>query len=551
VRPAAPSPYPLPQGEGGLVCASLPSPCGRGLGGGGATSRRRLVALRGWRADLAAFLAGLLAALALPPFHVLPALLVAVPVLLLLIEGARGPWVAVRRGWWFGFGLYLIGLYWITEAILIEAARLWWCVPFAVPALSALLAAFVAAAVGVAAFARPGWPRVLTLAGAWVLADLARQFVATGFPWNLWGSVWEFPGRVGDVLIQPAALVGIHGLTLATVLLAGLPLLGWGFRAAGIALLAAWVAFGIVRTGAPAPPAPGLTAVMVQGDVAEGQKWSQALAGGIFRRYLALTRQGVAQAGDGKKVVIWPETAFPGLLGRDPEARKMIAQAGAGAPALIGSVRFDSQDRPRNTLFALTPGGDIAAVYDKWHLVPFGEYQPSWFPLPVQIVPGGGFAAGPGPETLRVPGLPPFAPLICYEAIFPSQVVYEADRPRWIVNITNDAWFGNSAGPRQHLAAARMRAVEEGLPLLRAANTGITAAFDGRGHELSRLPMNRPGILVVGLPGALDRTPYARVGLLLPLGLAAASVLGGLAASARAAKSFSSSGTKQRLMEQD
>ena len=507
--------------------------------------------MRGWRADLAAFLAGLLSAVALPPFHALPVLLIAVPVLLLLIEGARTPWVAVRRGWWFGFGLYLIGLYWITEAILIESARLWWCVPFAVPALSALLAAFIAAAVGVAAFARPGWPRLLTLAGAWVLADLARQFVGTGFPWNLWGSVWELPGRVGDVLIQPASLVGIHGLTLATVLLAGLPLLGWGFRAAGIALLAAWVAFGVIRTDAAAPPPPGITAVLVQGDIAEGQKWSQALAAGIFRRYLDLTREGIARAGEGNKVVIWPETAFPGLLGRDPEARRMIEQAAGGAPSLIGSVRFDSRGRPRNSLFALTPDGEVAGVYDKWHLVPFGEYQPDWFPLPIQIVPGGGFAAGAGPETLRVPGLPPFAPLICYEVIFPSQVVDEAARPRWIVNVTNDAWFGNSAGPRQHLAAARMRAVEEGLPVLRAANTGITAAFDARGHELARLPMNRPDILVIGLPGALGATQYARVGLLLPLGMAAGFMLAGLLLPPMISRSISPYGTENRLSRQD
>ncbi|MEO9190757.1 MAG: apolipoprotein N-acyltransferase, partial [Acetobacteraceae bacterium] len=391
------------------------------------------------------------------------------------------------------------------------------------------------------------WPRLLTLAGAWVLADLARQFVGTGFPWNLWGSVWELPGQLGDVLIQPASLVGVHGLTLATVLLAGLPLLGWGFRTAGIALLTAWVAFGIVRTDAPAPPAPGITAVLVQGDIAEGQKWSQALAAGIFRRYLDLTREGVAHAGAGKKVVIWPETASPYLIGQDATARHMVAQVADGAPALVGSVRFDAGGRPRNTLFALTADGEVAALYDKWHLVPFGEYQPGWFPLPVQIVPGGGFAAGAGPETIKVPGLPPFAPLICYEVIFPSQVVDEAARPRWIVNITNDAWFGNSAGPRQHLAAARMRAVEEGLPLLRAANTGITAAFNARGHELSRLHMNRPGFLVLDLPGALDRTPYSRVGLLLPLALAAASTGVGLLASARRMKTVSPGETKTRL----
>lgn len=488
------------------------------------------MALHGWRADGTAFLAGLLAALALPPIHIVPALLLSVPVLLLLIDGSRGFWVAVRRGWWFGFGLYLVGLYWITEAILIESARLWWCVPLAVPALSALLAAFVAVAVGISRFARPGWSRWAALAGAWVLADLARQFVGTGFPWNLWGSVWELPGRAGDVMIQPAALVGVHGLTLATVLLAGLPLLNWWFRGAGIAVLAAWIGFGVVRTDAALPQPTAITAILVQGDVPEGLKWSQALAGEIFRRYLNLTREGVARAGDGPRIVIWPETAFPGLLGRDPQARRMIAEAAGGAPSLVGSVRYDENGRPRNSLFALTGMGDIAGLYDKWHLVPFGEYQPSWFPF-VQVVPGGGFAAGSGPKTLRVPGIPPFGPIICYEAIFPSQIVDEGDRPSWIVNITNDAWFGNSTGPRQHLAAARMRAVEEGLPLLRAANTGITAAFNARGHEMGRLAMNRPGTLVVSLPGPLRPTPYARMGLHLPIALSALTLLSGLLSS--------------------
>ena len=158
--------------------------------------------------------------------------------------------------------------------------------------------------------------------------------------------------------------------------------------------------------------------------------------------------------------------------------------------------------------------GTIAAIYDKWHLVPFGEYQPDWFPCGIQIVPGGGFARGPGPRTLHVPGLPPVGPLICYEAIFPGQIVDSADRPAWIVNITNDAWFGNSSGPRQHLAAARMRAVEEGLPLLRAANTGITAAFDARGHELARLERATAGALVVPLPAATagDAVRSARPG---------------------------------------
>ncbi len=486
--------------------------------------------LRGWRADLAGLGFGALSAAALPPVYALPVLLICVPALLAQIGGASGAWSAARRGWWFGFGLNLIGLYWITEAILVEAARYWWCVPLAVPALAATLALFIGFAAAVARLAAPGWPRLLTLAGAWVLGDLARQFIGTGFPWNLWGSVWEFPGRPGDVLIQPAALVSVHGLTFATILLAGLPVLGWGFRAVGAALLAAWVGFGLARTGTPPPPGPGIKVVLVQGDVPEGQKWSQDLALEIFTRYLKLTHEGVAEAGPGRKVVIWPETASPYLLGRDPAARRYIAAATGGAPALVGAVRFDREDRPRNSLFALTGDGAIAAEYDKWHLVPFGEYQPRWFPLPIQVVPGGGFAGGPGPRTLRVPGLPPFGAFICYEAIFPGQVIDEAHRPSWMVNITNDAWFGNSTGPRQHLAGARMRAVEEGLPLMRAANTGISAAFDAQGHELARLGMNRAGVLVVSLPGALPPTPFARLGLILPLGIAGAAVALGLLA---------------------
>ncbi len=180
----------------------------------------------------------------------------------------------------------------------------------------------------------------------------------------------------------------------------------------------------------------------------------------------------------------------------------MIEQATGGTPTLVGSVRFDERQRPRNSLFAVIDGGAIGGVYDKWHLVPFGEYVPDWLPLPIMVVPGGGFASGPGPRTLQVPGLPPFGALICYEAIFPGQVVERDNRPAWLVNVTNDAWFGNSTGPRQHLAAARMRAVEEGLPLLRAANTGISAAFDARGRELGRLDMQQTGTLAVALPGA-------------------------------------------------
>jgi apolipoprotein N-acyltransferase len=489
---------------------------------------------RNLRADGIALLTGALASLALPPLHILPVLLLAFPVLLAQIAAAPRPRDAARRGWWFGFGYHLIGLYWITEAILFEAARFWWLVPLAVPALAAVLALFIAIPAAVAWFATRGSGKVtaaqlLTLAGAWVLGDLARQFVLTGFPWNPLGSVWAIPGRLGDIMLQPASLISVHGLTLATILLAGAPLLSWRGRAACLGLFAAWIGFGVVRVAAPSPPDQALRVVLAQGNVAQGQKWDPAFRDTVFERYLRLTDEGVRAAGPGPVAVVWPETASPYLL--DANARAAIAGAAHGATALVGAVRFDDEDRPLNTLAVISGAGDIVAEYAKWHLVPFGEYQPSWAQVGVQLVAGGGFASGPGPETIRAPGLPPVGPLICYEAIFPGQVVDETDRPTWMVNVTNDAWFGTSAGPRQHLAAARLRAVEEGLPLLRAANTGITVAFDARGHELTRISMEEAGFRTVTLPGALPRTIFARYGLGLPGILALLVMVLSLAAS--------------------
>jgi apolipoprotein N-acyltransferase len=510
---------------------------------------RWLTEAQGLRADLIALVAGAFAALALPPLHVLPVLLVSFPILLAQINASGGAIRAARRGWWFGFGYHLIGLYWITEAILFEAARFWWLVPLAVPALAAVLAVFIAVPAGVAWFAaraqagsprtgvnqpeylRAGAAQVMTLAGGWVLGDLARQFVATGFPWNPVGSVWALPGRIGDVMLQPAALMSVHGLTLVTVVLACAPVLRWRGRTVCLGIFLAWIGYGVHRMAAPAPPDQPLHVVLVQGNVPQGQKWDPALRDDVFERYLRLTDEGVRAAGPGPGVVVWPETASPFLL--DAGARGAIAAASHGEPVLVGAVRFDEADRPRNTLFAVSGTASIAALYDKWHLVPFGEYQPSWAQVGIQLVPGGGFASGPGPETLRVPGVPPVGPLICYEAIFPGQVVNQADRPDWLVNVTNDAWFGTSAGPRQHLAAARLRAVEEGLPLLRAANTGITVAFDSRGHEITRIGMEQTGFRTVTLPGPLPRTVFARFGLIVP-GALALSLLGvGLLANRR------------------
>ena len=482
--------------------------------------------LRGWRAGLAAGGLGALSALALPPFYLLPALLLSVPALLVLLDAAPSWRVAAWRGFLFGFGHHLVGLYWVTEAILVESATYWWLVPFAVPGLAALLAPFIALPCVAARWAEPGVRRVLLFAGTVTLADLARQFIGTGFPWNPWGSMWAIPGFAGDVMLQPAAWIGTPGLTLLTVALAALPVLGWRAAPASMAILAGWAGFGILRIDRHPETKTDITVVLVQGNVAQGQKWDRAIVASIFDRYLRLTRQAVSAAPpEGRLVVIWPETASIYLLQTDANARDAIVEAmGRADAALVGSITFprgrftsldDPSNLPRNSLVALQQGGQIGAIYDKWHLVPFGEYAPTWVPFSVKIVPGNlGF--GTGPQTITLPSLPPFGALICYETIFPGQVANEADRPAWLVNITNDAWFGNSTGPRQHLAAVRMRAVEEGLPVMRAANTGISAGFDPVGREEGRLGLDVAGTLTLALPSAVTATPFSRWGLVVP-----------------------------------
>ena len=477
------------------------------------------------RPALAALVLGLLSAAALPPLHVLPVLWLSLPGLLALLNRAAGwrgvAWVAFC----FGVGHHIAGLYWITEAILIEAGTFWWLVPLGVPMLAAVLALFIVVPCLLARLA-PENGRFWVLAGLWVAFDIARQFVLSGFPWNPLGSVWAMPGLAGDVMLQPAAVMGVHGLSLLTLLTGFAPLAGRRGMIAACTLLVVWAGWGALRLGSNPAPSTPLTVVLVQGNIAQEGKWERERALRNFKRFLDLTRAGVDTAGNGKTLVVWPETASPFLIDRDADARAAVADAAGGA-AFIGTIRFDAANRPYNSLVAVDGPGPVAAIYDKWHLVPFGEYQPGWFPLPIAFVSGDGFGRGTGPQTWRLPGIPAVGPLICYEAIFPAEGV-AADRPEWLVNVTNDAWFGNSTGPRQHLAAARLRAVEEGLPLMRVANTGISAGFDGYGRELGRIGMNQAGSIALPLPGALAPTVASRFGLWLPGALALLCIAGGL-----------------------
>ncbi|MDW8442930.1 MAG: apolipoprotein N-acyltransferase [Acetobacteraceae bacterium] len=518
-----------------------------GRGGPWTRLLAHLASRGGWRAPLTAFAFGALAAAALPPLHLVPVLFVSFPALMVLVGSRRTLSGAFVTGWAWGVGHFVAGLYWISNALLTEAERFAWLVPLAVPALSSVLALFIAfPAVLACRFFSEGWARVLALAGLWTLGELARGVALTGFPWNLLGTVWAF----GAFAVQGAAWIGTHGLSALTVVLACLPILPRrSALAAGAVMVGGGVLVGLVRLWPEEPPAGPVAIRIVQGNIAQAHKWRDDLRAAHFRRYLQLTAA-VPEAGEGEGplVVVWPETASPYFLDTDETARAFAGAAlREGAVLIAGTVRLERSDggpgpplRLWNSLVAIAPDGSLLAVYDKHHLVPFGEYVPLRSILPMEtVVPGNiDFSAGAGPSTLRLPEafrVPPASPLICYEVIFPGRVTEAGVRPGWLLNLTNDAWFGVSSGPYQHLAAARMRAVEEGLPLVRAANTGVSAVFDSRGRTVARLGLNETGVIAAPLPSPGEHTPFARFGLVLPLSVAVACLAG--AAGARPGRS--------------
>ena len=475
------------------------------------------------RPAVAALGLGAASALALPPVHAVPVLLVTLPAFLGLLGAAKNARAALVLGLGFGWGHHILGTYWVTHALFTDLARWWWLVPVAAPGLAVPLAVFSVLPALAAWGAPAGWRRVLAFSGAWVLAEMLRGVIFTGFPWNLLGTVWAFSA----LPLQPAAWVGVHGLSLLTVLIACLPALrSWRWGALGVVLLAGWMGFGAWRLADAEPALEETRLILVQGNVAQDLKWQEDQRLPIFQRYLALTEEAGRAAHEAhphaRIVVIWPETASPFLLAQDEQARRAIAAAlPPNAVLLAGTVRADwgadgRLARVYNSLVGVGPDGGLLTVFDKAHLVPFGEYMPLGGLLPIRMVTGGmDFTPGPGPVSISLPGIPAFSPLICYEVIFPGQVV-GAERPAWLLNVTNDAWFGHSAGPYQHLASARLRAVEEGLPMVRVAQTGISAVFDARGRALGRLGLGGTGSLTAWLPPVAVPTIFSWLGLLIP-----------------------------------
>ena len=493
----------------------------------------------GWKRAAIALVAGAMSALAMAPFNAWPILFVTFPVTVWLIDGAgagkwRGVPAAATSGFWFGLGYFVPGLYWTGNAFLVDAPTFAWLMPFSVLGLPTYLALFPAAGF---AFARLIWTRdasrLLALAVGLTFSEWLRGHLLSGFPWNALGYALSEP----LALAQAASLIGLWGMTFLAVAIFASPAVlidgssrgrkPWIAPVAALVLLAAMGIYGAVRLSLQPTVLTKVKLRIMQPNLQQDVKFNYGAKAEVMQKYLDLSDRASGPQSTGVRdvqILIWPESAFPFFLTREADAMAQIAALLPKDTVLMtGSVRAPDGPlgarvtRAYNAIYVIDHDGSVLSVYDKLHLVPFGEYLPfqEWMEKLgfVQLTKvHGGFIPGTRRRTLEIPNAPPALPLICYEVIFPGDITARDDRPGWIINLTNDGWFGNSTGPYQHLQQARLRAIEEGLPMVRAANTGISAVIDPSGRIVARLGLGIEGVLDAGLPSALPPTVYARLG---------------------------------------
>lgn len=480
-------------------------------------AERWCASLGRWQRLGLAMVAGAVMTTGHPPVGFPWGFFLAMPVLVWLVMAAPSPKAAAWTGWAAGFGYFVTGLHWIGNAFLVEPDKFLLLLPLGVAGLPAGLAIFWAlAAWGAKRLELPGWRGAMVVATLLGIVELARGYVLTGFPWALPAYIW-----LDTPILQAASWAGPFTLTVLTLLLTGIPLVALMRReyvAAGAAitvLAALWIA-GTVRAPeqtAFADDAPLIR--MVQPNAPQHLKWLPGYREDFYRALLEMTAAPPAPGEAAPDLIIWPEMAVHFVPSENPGEVARIAEAANGVPVILGAFYREGPAFLTNALQTVLPEGRLGPVYHKHHLVPFGEYMPLVWILGELGLPdfseGLGFSRGGGPQTLRLPGLPAFSPNICYESIFPYEVV-GPERPAWIAQITNDAWFGSFAGPQQHLAQARFRAVEQGLPVVRATNTGISAMIDPYGLEVAKIEMHNQRALDVRLPDALEPTIYSIVG---------------------------------------
>ncbi len=457
---------------------------------------------------LLSFVFGICATLTLPPFYLVPLVIPAYGGLFYFLSSAASARAAAKIGFFWGWGFFITGLYWFVIALMTDPDKFAWLIPFALFALTAVIALYtVAFSLLFFHFRRSGFAGAFVFAGLWTLVEFARGHLFTGFPWNLGGYVFA----ASDASIQLASVVGIYGLTFITVLLG---VLCMHRRALPFCFLivVSVLAWGTWRVqSAPHDFVDGVTLRLVQPNILQHHKWNP-------RRQMEgmRTLAEISAGPDFEHVthIIWPETAVPYVLQNNSTLAMRLGEMLLPNQHLITGALHEEGKGITNSLAVINARGEVVGGYDKHKLVPFGEFLPMRWLIPDALETPVGMndmAAGEGTQTLHLAGLPPVSPLICYEVIFPDLAARSDDRPSWLLSITNDAWFGTSTAPYQHLAAARMRAVEQGLPMVRVANTGITAAFDAYGREVARIPLNKKGFVDVGLPAVSQSdTFYSR-----------------------------------------
>lgn len=453
-------------------------------------------------------LAGALAALGQAPVSWALCYLAGLVALIVALRGC-GMRAALWRGWLWGAGYFAASLHWIIEPFLVDLARHGWMAPFALVLMAGGMALFPAFGAGAGAWlGRGGGPlrQVVALGVGLALAESLRAFALTGFPW-----ADAAQAMIDTPLARLLPLGGPRLVGLAVLALAG-GLALWRGRVAVPAALVGGAVLMAAGGHAPGPVDPAAPVVrIVQPAAPQNEKWDPRYIPVFFDRQIALTESSPAV-----DLVVWPEMSLPWLLESGAPALARMSFAAQGAPVVAGLPR-EGDVAFHNSLIVIGPEGTISDHYDKRHLVPFGEYIPlgdllSRFGLRgLAVAEGGGFAAGQGVRLIDLPGVGPARPLICYEGVFAEEIA-PAQRPRLLLLLTNDAWFGRRAGPLQHLVQARLRAIEQGLPMVRAANTGVAAMIDAHGTVVAQVPMGAPGAVDAPLPAALAPTPYARFG---------------------------------------